>query len=846
VLLLAEGDIIALMGGDITPGACYELERLQQQQQLSGQQQQEQQQLSGQQQQQSDDGPKASLDSCSNRDTITMTMSHPVTVNSTNIAATANANHHHINNSIPTKTTTTINNSSHNGGSNDPHQFMMRGWKVGKLILAGEKIHIRHPKDQPLQSQRMNHHPSYSSSGHHHHHHHRRGGGGSLSKANKSSNPDLSSLRSNDGIFATIATTSNGNNISKDDNGLNTDYVTSSNNINNYNHVDNLSNNFNYDTTHHHNQQQQQQQQPNNISYPTSETPTTPTNDRHRTLSPESTEILNLSGDVRCFRMAETPIAAFLQQTVFKSQHKSSSSLPSSSSSTTTRNMNTDPQHPHPSTASPSDGSSNITYHTVSTMNSDNNNNNNNNNDDAMSGQHNSFVRQLFTSIITTENMRLKIIITSLTACCVLLRVPLLRSHYGDGEATLDDWLIGMLLPITTTIMFSLSIACPIALVIAEAVVTADLLASTEVTLLSSLRPSPLSSSPLSSSTTTASKEKEKEVSSSAAIDSNSTSVMEHVSPDVNGDKHAAPDSSHSNIGGGRGRGGDGDDDDDDDDDDDGKSDDVEEGGHSSSSGSSNRETSPQADEFLDEDIDERAEEIADEVNTKVHWYRYFFYMFRTIQHRLLLVFSATTTTTTSISSSSNGGVGVVGHDDDQYYLPIPLASTRLLEVLGAITMVCFIDDDVICEGYSVTEEIFLLMDNHNENNNNYEESVHQQKYPLLPQQNNDICNNSKYNNDNNYQDNNNLSSSVNSSLNNDSSYHAATADIDGGDIIDTLFSSHPLSYRSKAVMTGGSLKIGGGRAFASVKGMVLDLHASPEATGSRFENPLWWRYLPR
>ena len=131
VLLLAEGDIIALMGGDITPGACYELERLQQQQlsgqqqeQLSGQQQeqqlsgqQQQEQLSGQQQQEQQyyDGPKASLDSCSNRDTATMTMPHPDTVNSTNIAATANANLDHINNginSIATKTTTIINNSS--------------------------------------------------------------------------------------------------------------------------------------------------------------------------------------------------------------------------------------------------------------------------------------------------------------------------------------------------------------------------------------------------------------------------------------------------------------------------------------------------------------------------------------------------------------------------------------------------------------------------------------------------------------------------------------------------------------------------------------------------------------
>ena len=33
--------------------------------------------------------------------------------------------------------------------------------------------------------------------------------------------------------------------------------------------------------------------------------------------------------------------------------------------------------------------------------------------------------------------------------------------------------------------------------------------------------------------------------------------------------------------------------------------------------------------------------------------------------------------------------------------LPVPLARSRLLECLGAVTMCCFIDDDVICEGYS-------------------------------------------------------------------------------------------------------------------------------------------------
>ena len=28
---------------------------------------------------------------------------------------------------------------------------------------------------------------------------------------------------------------------------------------------------------------------------------------------------------------------------------------------------------------------------------------------------------------------------------------------------------------------------------------------------------------------------------------------------------------------------------------------------------------------------------------------------------------------------------------------------------MGAVTMMCFVDDDIICEGYSVSEEIFLL-----------------------------------------------------------------------------------------------------------------------------------------
>ena len=41
--------------------------------------------------------------------------------------------------------------------------------------------------------------------------------------------------------------------------------------------------------------------------------------------------------------------------------------------------------------------------------------------------------------------------------------------------------------------------------------------------------------------------------------------------------------------------------------------------------------------------------------------------------------------------------------------LPVPLLRSRLLETLGAVTMCCFIDDDIICEGYSGKLIIIVL-----------------------------------------------------------------------------------------------------------------------------------------
>lgn len=145
-------------------------------------------------------------------------------------------------------------------------------------------------------------------------------------------------------------------------------------------------------------------------------------------------------------------------------------------------------------------------------------------------------------------------------------------------------------------------------------------------------------------------------------------------------------------------------------------------------------------DEFRDEDIDERVEELAEEASHRVLWTRVMQYALIVLCRRLNL---------TRFQSFLSRWISV-----DQM-LSIPPSKSKLLEFLGGITMVCFIDDDVICEGFSVSEEIFILKNN------------------------------------------------------------------DQRDA--TGFNS----------------------ALSESHGVILDLHANPEAHGSRFENPNWWKYLP-
>lgn len=97
-------------------------------------------------------------------------------------------------------------------------------------------------------------------------------------------------------------------------------------------------------------------------------------------------------------------------------------------------------------------------------------------------------------------------------------------------------------------------------------------------------------------------------------------------------------------------------------------------------------------DGFDDADSEERAEEHAEEVSSRLTAQRWIHYFFLVLRSRL-------------------GQPAPVSIAD----LPIPFIHARLLETMGSITFVAFIDDDVVCEGYSIAEELLLLKSSGNE-----------------------------------------------------------------------------------------------------------------------------------
>eukprot|EP01032_Pedospumella_encystans_P022599 gene22599-25605_t len=468
--------------------------------------------------------------------------------------------------------------------------------------------------------------------------------------------------------------------------------------------------------------------------------------ERHRSLAAESVEILGLCGDVRCFQMAETPIAAFLQSASAGQAH---SSLVGGGS------PRAGPYSVVPASAS----------------------------DEMDTTQTPSLIRTLFHTIVVKEGNKMFLAVGVLTVLITIVRALLVnQSDLGATSyrgLSYDDWVSSILLPVTTACLFFLPLALPVALILAEALATASVLANAEIT----LRPPAVI----------------KKASTASGVESLGSSggadnAMGNTQP-LLGSNTAA-----------------------------GARDKSRNGSHGSESSAQQRRNTndeddepEMEDEFMDEDIDERAEDIAESISTQVRWSRFFGYLGRVLWHRLFLGLypSAKETCCKCCASGVNCSCTSTGAaadgDEDGAYLPIPLARSRLLEVLGAVTMVCFVDDDVICEGYSVTEEIFLLMDNPQIGDTAQSSQKHKSSSASQQQQRGGAGN-----------------------ISNRNRGGSTTDEAEGAGGATDLPAAAGMGNINKPVTSS-----------AAVKGIVLDLHANPEATGSRFENPQWWRYLP-
>ena len=370
-----------------------------------------------------------------------------------------------------------------------------------------------------------------------------------------------------------------------------------------------------------------------------------PSYERHRSLASDSVELLILSGDIRCFQMAETPIGSFCQS-LLQRNHSSYESRRKSLSALFPLFT------PKPPVVMPGDNSVQFDLNAQEPL-----------------------LRHLFYMIIK-RGMQLMLLTIALFLLCAIIRLSLepdSRFYWSQSVAV----------PVATIAACFLPASLPLILLLGEALMTADILATTEVVLFG-----------------------EVEAGGEGAVtaDHSQHNTLSRQNT-MQGAKQGSLPNNHDR-------------------DEDEFSDD---------------------DEFLDEDIDERAEETAVEASTKIRFWRFIQYVMHVLKSRLR--------SGRRISDEKKPMYGPTHLDSSSSFpfsspmLPVPLAKTRLVEVLGAVTMVCFVDDDIICEGYSVTEEIFLLHSDDKE----------------------------------------------------------------------------------------------AGRAI----GTVLDLHANPEATGSRFEDPLWWKHLP-
>ena len=114
----------------------------------------------------------------------------------------------------------------------------------------------------------------------------------------------------------------------------------------------------------------------------------------------------------------------------------------------------------------------------------------------------------------------------------------------------------------------------------------------------------------------------------------------------------------------------------------------------------------PTTNHFDDLDVEER-QDVRSKMALRFTYSRSWLYFFTTLKYRLSRCPQAHRSTEDHRANAEN--------DDDaeeNYALePIPYGSMQLLERLGAVTMLCCVDDDVLCEPTPSVEEIFLLTD---------------------------------------------------------------------------------------------------------------------------------------
>lgn len=364
--------------------------------------------------------------------------------------------------------------------------------------------------------------------------------------------------------------------------------------------------------------------------------------EKHRSLASDGLELLQLSGDVRCFKMAETPIESFTQTILSDNVITGIDSSPQESICEFIVSLLSVP-----------------IARGVGLSKS----------------KGDSIIRILFITALR-RGVYLAILLVLLLLCCGVVR-------YSLQGAARTNWALSSLIPIISTTLCFAPLSLPLFLLIADATMTASLLATTEAI--------------LEGEGDDRNDEYTKDARASSRHNEPISNSRKGLSYDDNAGGRTASISTHRER--------------------------RHSLGNSACAPSSADGDDDSEDEFLDSDIDERVEELADEASMRISAMRRAQYTVSVLLHRIgcahILPFFLPASAVCGKAHESQGLSGAsaslpasVERGATVSYrplLPIPHIRTNLLELLGAVTMVCFVDDDVLCENYSVAEELYLL-----------------------------------------------------------------------------------------------------------------------------------------